>query len=182
MSQLNSTVPSGDRNYSNELKKKERRIKELEERLKKPQKKTDPKQPPSKKPVKTPSESGSKPAGGGSTVNAGMPQGKPVENLNEKPLTVDERDCLIKQIGLLSQTQSEGIIEIVAEFAHKDDNNQVTFELTQLPIFKCRGLQAYVKKCIADNEKKKKRKEKDQQRRMKKREEQQKQKQQQEQM
>ena len=35
MSQLNSTVPTGDRNYSNELKKKERRIKELEERLKK---------------------------------------------------------------------------------------------------------------------------------------------------
>ena len=45
---MNSTVPTGDRNYSNELKKKERRIKELEERLKKPQKKTDPKQPPSK--------------------------------------------------------------------------------------------------------------------------------------
>ena len=115
-------------------------------------------------------------------LNAPVPQGKPAENLNDKPLTVDERDNLIKQIQLLSQVQSEGIIKIVEQYASRDDNNQVTFELTQLPIFLCRNLQTYVKKCIADNEKKKKRKEKDQQRRMKKREEQQKQKQQQEQM
>lgn len=63
----------------------------------------------------------------------------------------------------------------MSEFAQRDDNNQVTFELTQLPIYKCRNLQAYVKKCISDNEKKQKRKEKDAIRRIKKREEQKKQ-------
>jgi len=60
----------------------------------------------------------------------------------------------------------------VQQYAQRDDNNQVTFELTQLPVFLCRNLESYVKKCIADNEKKQKRKEKDAQRRVKKREEQ----------
>lgn len=63
----------------------------------------------------------------------------------------------------------------MSEFALRDVNNQVTFELTQLPVYKCRTLQSYVKKCISENEKKQKRKEKDAIRRIKKREEQKKQ-------
>lgn len=64
------------------------------------------------------------------------------------------------------------MIEIVSEFAQRDGNNQVTFELTQLPVHKSRSLQVYVKKCISENEKKQRRKEKDAMRRIKRREEQ----------
>lgn len=92
--------------------------------------------------------------------------------MEEKPLSVEERDNLIRQINSLTPVQSEGIITIVQEFAQRDENNQVTFELTQLPIQLCRTLEGYVKKCITQNEKKQKRKEKDAQRRVKKREEQ----------
>lgn len=82
-------------------------------------------------------------------------------NMDEKPLTVEERDNLIRQINSLTSSQSEGIIEIVQQYAQRDDNNQVTFELTQLPVFLCRNLESYVKRCIAENDKKQKRKEKD---------------------
>jgi len=81
--------------------------------------------------------------------------------MDEKPLTVEERDNLIHQINSLTPQQSEGIITIVQEYAQRDDNNQVTFELTQLPVFLCRNLESYVKKCISENDKKQKRKEKD---------------------
>ena len=86
-------------------------------------------------------------------------------------MTVEERDNLIHQINSLTPQQSEGIITIVQEYAQRDDNNQVTFELTQLPVFLCRKLESYVKKCISENEKKQKRKAADAKRRIKKREE-----------
>ena len=67
---------------------------------------------------------------------------------------MEERDNLIRQINSLTNQQSEGIISIVQQYAQRDESNQVTFELTQLPIHLCRNLENYVKKCIAVNEKK----------------------------
>ena len=70
----------------------------------------------------------------------------------------------------MTTDQSEGIIRIVQDYAQPDDSNQVTFELTQLPIPLCRKLENYVKECIVKNERKQKRKVKDAERRFKKRE------------
>jgi len=70
----------------------------------------------------------------------------------------------------LTPTQSEGIIKIVQEHAQKDEGQNYTFELTQLPVPVTRNLEAYVKKCIAENEKKKRRKEQDARRRKQKKE------------
>ena len=54
----------------------------------------------------------------------------------------------------MTTDQSEGIIRIVQDYAQPDDSNQVTFELTQLPIPLCRKLENYVKECIVKNERK----------------------------
>ena len=43
--------------------------------------------------------------------------------MEEKPLSVEERDNLIRQINSLTPVQSEGIITIVQEFAQRDENN-----------------------------------------------------------
>ena len=88
-------------------------------------------------------------------------------------MTVAERDDLITQINSLTPNQSEGIIKIVQEHAQKDEGQNYTFELTQLPMNVCRNLETYVKKCIAENEKKKRRKEQDAKRRKQKKEKQQ---------
>ena len=74
-------------------------------------------------------------------------------------MTEEERNDLITQINSLTPNQSEGIIKIVQEHAQKDEGQNYTFELTQLPMSVCRNLETYVKKCIAENEKKKRRKE-----------------------
>ena len=58
------------------------------------------------------------------------------------------------------------------EHAQKDEGQNYTFELTQLPLSVCRSLEGYVKKCIAENEKKKRRKEQDAKRRRQKKEKQ----------
>ena len=84
-------------------------------------------------------------------------------------MTEKERDNMIQQINSLTPQQSEGIIEIVSAYVKRDDNNQVTFELTKLPISLCRSLEEYVKKCVQTNDKKRKRKEQDAQRRERKR-------------
>lgn len=65
--------------------------------------------------------------------------GKPERpKLEENPLTVEERDNLIKQINFLPDTQKQEIINIVQNYAQRDESNQVSFELTQLPVKLCR--------------------------------------------
>lgn len=93
----------------------------------------------------------------------GVPQ-RPRPN-PDVPMTETERNELIGQINSLTPTQSEGIIKIVAEHAKQDEGQNYTFELTQLPVIVTRNLEAYVKKCIAENEKKRRRKEQDARRR-----------------
>ena len=60
----------------------------------------------------------SKPKGSSTPSNATVKapnsvQAQPAPNLEEKPLTVEERDNLIRQINSLTAQQSEGIIQIV---------------------------------------------------------------------
>jgi len=94
ISQVNQQIPSTDNNYRRELKMKEKKIKELEDKFKKiNQKKPDGKPGQAKKPAAAKSSDASSKAGALST---------PAQNLNEKPLTVEERDNLIKQISSLN--------------------------------------------------------------------------------
>ena len=70
---------------------------------KKPDAKATPQQPNSNKPPQ-------------SSANAGKVASTPAQpavNLDEKPLSVEERDNLIRQINSLTAQQSEGIISIV---------------------------------------------------------------------
>jgi len=85
-------------------------------------------------------------------------------------MSVEEQAALIESISTLNQKQTEGILDIVKEFAHSNESMEVSFELAQLPVEKCRALQNYVKNCIKENERKRKRKEQDKIRRQQKRE------------
>ena len=127
---INQSRPNQDVTYQRELAKKEKKIKDLEDKFKqiKNKKATTPSDKPNNAKKPPVQKDPTKPTA-------------PAVNQSDKPLSVEERDNLIKQISQLNEQQSQGIIEIVSQFAQKDDNNQVTFELTQLPIDKCRNLQ-----------------------------------------
>ena len=111
----NPNMPSGDSRMRRELMKKEKKIKDLQDKFNMISSKKSKTTTPDGKPIPA-----KKPA---SKPEAGKPAAAPAVNQNDKPLTVDERDNLIKQISSLNEVQSQGIIDIVSEFAQKDDNN-----------------------------------------------------------
>lgn len=98
ISAMSSSVPVGDSNYRRELKNKEKKIKELEDKFKKLNQKKTSGGIPDGKPgqVKKPAPAKS------SDQSAKAGPATPAQNLNEKPLTVEERDNLIKQISSLN--------------------------------------------------------------------------------
>lgn len=55
-------------------------------------------------------------------------------------MSVEEQAALIESISTLNQKQTEGILDIVKEFAHSNESMEVSFELAQLPVEKCRAL------------------------------------------
>jgi len=57
--------------------------------------------------------SASKPGSVEHSLKQGSNTTQPAVNLDDKPLTVEERDNLIRQINSLTSQQSEGIIQIV---------------------------------------------------------------------
>ena len=85
--------------------------------------------------------------------------------MNDRPMSLEEKNELKNNIGKLTADQQRGIIDIVRECINQNGGEVFEFELDQLPPRKCRELETYVKSCIQINNKKEKRKIADQQRR-----------------
>ena len=79
-------------------------------------------------------------------------------------MTPDEIAFLKNSIGSLSAEQKNGVIKIVQEWSRQSEGS-CQFVLDQLPVRTSRDLEAYVKRCLKENEKKQKRKEADAKRR-----------------
>jgi len=83
-------------------------------------------------------------------------------------MTLEEKSQLKNSIPMLTQSQQNGIIQIVQQCIPQNNKGDVfEFELDQLPTRKCRELENYVKGCLKENAKKQKRKEADAKRREK---------------
>jgi hypothetical protein len=79
-------------------------------------------------------------------------------------MTPEEIAFLRNSIQKLNPEQKNGVIKIVSEWSRQSEGS-CQFVLDQLPIRISRELEAYVKRCLKDNEKKAKRKESDAKRR-----------------
>jgi hypothetical protein len=73
-------------------------------------------------------------------------------------MNIDEKNQLKNSIGLLTEEQQRGIINLVQDCLTTNGGEVFEFELDQLPAKKCRELENYVKKCLSVNQKKEKRK------------------------
>ena len=80
-------------------------------------------------------------------------------------MNIDEKNQLKNSIGMLTEEQQRGIINLVQDCLSTNGGEVFEFELDQLPPKKCRELENYVKKCLSVNQKKEKRKIADQARR-----------------
>jgi hypothetical protein len=74
--------------------------------------------------------------------------------LNEKPLTIQEKNVLGANIRSLNKTQMKGIINILADQDSLDQNQKFfEFDIEKLSTKKLRELEKYVKKCLKTNQK-----------------------------
>lgn len=74
--------------------------------------------------------------------------------LNEKPLTINEKNSLGSSIRNLNKTQMKGIINILADQDSLDQNQKFfEFDIEKLSTKKLRELEKYVKKCLKTNHK-----------------------------
>ena len=101
-------------------------------------------------------------------VSTPKPVQAPVKiDMADKQLSQDDKNNLKLNIGKLSGDQKRGIVEIVKKCVSRDKNSgsSFEFELDQLSNQCLHELQAYVNKCVKENDKKAKRKKNDQERR-----------------
>lgn len=74
--------------------------------------------------------------------------------LNEKPLTIQEKNVLGSNIRNLNKAQMKGIINILADQDSLDQNQKFfEFDIEKLSTKKLRELEKYVKKCLKTNQK-----------------------------
>ena len=74
--------------------------------------------------------------------------------LNEKPLTIQEKNALGANIRSLNKAQMKGIINILADHDSLDQNQKFfEFDIEKLSTKKLRELEKYVKKCLKTNQK-----------------------------
>lgn len=71
--------------------------------------------------------------------------------VSDKPMNIDEKNQLKNSIGLLTEEQQRGIINLVQDCLSTNGGEVFEFELDQLPPKKCRELENYVKKCLSVN-------------------------------
>ncbi|CDW80723.1 UNKNOWN [Stylonychia lemnae] len=76
------------------------------------------------------------------------------QNHNDRPLNPEEKDLLKYLIVRLTPEQQRGIIDLIKDTINKNADEVFEFELDQLPIRKCRELDAYVKSCNKINQEK----------------------------
>lgn len=77
---------------------------------------------------------------------------RPSIPLQEKPMTMTEKNILGNKIRMLSQDQMKGIINILSEQCPVDNNSKYfEFDIETLSTKKLRDLEKYVKKCIKVN-------------------------------
>lgn len=77
---------------------------------------------------------------------------RPSVPLQEKPMTITEKNILGNKIRMLSQDQMKGIINILSDHCPVDNNSKYfEFDIETLSTKKLRDLEKYVKKCIKVN-------------------------------
>lgn len=74
---------------------------------------------------------------------------RPSVPIQEKPMTITEKNILGNKIRMLSQDQMKGIINILSEHCPIDNNSKYfEFDIETLSTRKLRDLEKYVKKCL----------------------------------
>lgn len=80
------------------------------------------------------------------------PLARPSVPLQEKPMTMTEKNILGNKIRMLSQDQMKGIINILSDHCPVDNNSKYfEFDIETLSTKKLRDLEKYVKKCLKVN-------------------------------
>lgn len=76
----------------------------------------------------------------------------PILNVkNDKPMTTEEKKALGDNIKKLDKEQLKGIVELLKGCINHDNSSKFfMFDIEQLPVRKCRELEAYVRSCLGE--------------------------------